>query len=390
MNQSEQRWDAGTKRTVALIMLIVLTLVIYRFRVVLPPLVLAFLLAFVLDPLADFLEARTRLSRSGATALVFGMVILTLLAAPAVAAPPLVRAVRSLNLDFEQIGESIDRLMAQPVVFLGQEWDVRTVYEELRDTLEAFLHSVAAGTLNVVVGFASTLFWLVFILLSAFYLVRDADRITGWIDHLPPSSLQKDFVRLRQRITKVWHAFLRGQLLMGAILGVITTVVATVVGLPNALALGLLAGLMEFIPNIGPIIAAVPAVLIAFFQGSTWIPLSNLWFAVLVLALYLIIQQIEGNVLMPRVMGQSLNLHPFVILVAIIAGGNLAGVLGMLLAAPTVATLLILGEYVYCRLTDRDPFPEVEPPQETEAGRGRRAWNRLRRQMRSGEGEKQQ
>ncbi|HIP87645.1 MAG TPA: AI-2E family transporter [Anaerolineales bacterium] len=381
MSQAVQRWDAATKRTVATILLVLLALFIYRFRGVLPPLVLAFLLAFVLDPLVDLLERRTRMSRTAATTLVFLLVVLLLLAAPAIAIPSIVRAVRSLNLDFLRIAVDLGRMVQQPVTLFGYEWNLEEVYVQLLDTLRNFMQTVAAGTFNLVVGFASTLFWLVFILLAAFYLTRDADRLTEWLDTLPPPSIREDAVRLRQQITEVWNAFLRGQLLMGILMTVITTVVTTAVGLPNALALGLLAGLMEFVPSIGPIIAAIPAVLLAFFQGSSWLPLSNFWFAVLVLGLYLVIQQIEGNILLPRVLGSSLKLHPLVVLIAVIAGGSLAGILGMLLAAPTVATLRVLAHYLYCRLTDRDPFPEAPPMPSPRRGLGRRLWDRARRRF---------
>jgi predicted PurR-regulated permease PerM len=295
-----------------------------------------------------------------------------------------VRAIRSLNLDFVRITSDLEELASQPIVFLGREWELSSVYQQLSQALQSFLSAIAAGTVDVVVGFASTLFWLVFILLAAFYLVKDADRITGWLDDLPPSSMQEDAIRLRRRITNVWNAFLRGQILMAFFLAVITTIVATIVGLPNPLALGLLAGAMEFVPNLGPIIAAVPAVLLAFFQGSSWVPLSNFWFAVLVLGLYLIIQQIEGNVLLPRILGQSLNLHPLIVLVAVIAGGSLAGILGVLLAAPVVATMRVLADYLYKRLTDQDPFPEEEPA-ESKSWFGLILWQRVRRRLLSGQ-----
>ncbi len=155
--------------------------------------------------------------------------------------------------------------------------------------------------------------------------------------------------------------------------------VNTAIGLPNAPALGLLAGVLEFIPNVGPILAAVPAILIALFQGSYWLPLSNFWFAVLVAGLYVLIQQVEANLLIPRIMGRSLNLHPLVVLVAVILGGSLAGILGVLIAAPTVATLRVLGEYIYRRLTDQEPFPSAPVRPSPRPWLGRRLWDWLRR-----------
>ncbi len=390
MNQLQGRWSPQTKRIVLLVMLVLFALILYRFQQVLPPLVLAFLLAFILDPVVDFLETKAKISRTLGTAIVLLVLLLILLASPAVAVPPMVEAVRSLNLDFAQIFARIavewDRLLAEPIVILGQQIDLGALGQDLdlRSIFGQFLQGtqvVFSSSLDVVMGFASTLFWFLFTLIATFYMIRDSDRIARGLDQLAPPSSKDDFVRLRQQITDVWQAFLRGQLLMGILLAVITTVVATVLGLPNALALGLLAGVMEFIPSIGPVIAAVPAVLIALFQGSTYLPLSNFWFAVLVLGVYLVIQQVENNVLLPRILGQSLNLHPLVVLVAVIAGGSLAGVLGFLVAAPMMATLRVLGDYIYRRLTDQDPFPENEQssPPLRRHWLTSKIWDRLRR-----------
>jgi len=387
MKEVNSQWDATTKRIVSVILLALFALILYQFRALLPPLIIALLLAFILDPLVDFLEDRIGLSRAVGTILVFAVGILVVLTAPVVLVPPLVRAVRSLNLDFAQISASLDRLMDRTVTVFGQTWDLHILYEDLITRVEDFfslpgqlsnLLNVALGTVDIVVGFATMVFWLVFTLLAVFYLLRDADRIIAAFDDLVPSGFREDFIRLRRQITGIWHGFLRGQLLMGVLMTALTASLDAVVGLPNALALGILAGVMEFVPSIGPVIAAVPAVAVALIQGSTWLPLSNFWFAVLVLGLYLLIQQIEGNLLLPRVMGRTLNLHPLVVLVAVIAGGSVAGILGLLLAAPMVATFLAMANYVYCRLTDRDPFPEVPRAEPQRVGVGRRIWDWMR------------
>ncbi len=376
-----RRWDVGTKRLVGTVVFVLLALIVYRFRAVLPPLILAFLLAFILDPVVDFLEQRARIPRTGATALVFLVLIAAAVTAPVIAVPPIVRAVNSLNLDFVRIAAQLDRFFSQPIQVLQWQIDLRDVYREFQQGIRQFLTAVATGTVNFVVGFVSTLFWVIFILLSSFYLTRDADRILTWLDNLAPAPFREDFVRLRHEITKVWNAFLRGQLILGLFIAVITTAVNTAIGLPNAPALGLLAGVLEFIPNIGPTVAAIPAILIALFQGSYWLPLSNFWFAVLVAGVYILIQQVEANLLIPRIMGRGLNLHPLVVLVAVILGGSLAGVLGVLIAAPTVATLRVLAQYIYRRLTDQEPFPPAPAQPPPRPWLGRRLWDRIRRRI---------
>jgi predicted PurR-regulated permease PerM len=369
MAEPVRRWNTSTKRIVVVVLLVLLALVIYRFNAVIPPLMIAFLVAFVLDPIVDFITARLHLSRGLAASLVFFVLILGMLgtlAAPATIVPSIARAVRALQIDVIRIITDIGAFFERPLEIRGYSLDLSQLYQELSGMLRTFVGSVAQGTIDVVLEVASGAFWLIIILIAAYYLVKDGDRLVEQLDDLAPPGYRDDFVRLRKQITAVWNAFLRGQLVMGLLMVAITTVAAMAVGLPYAFVLGLFAGVAEFVPNLGPILALIPAVLLALFQGSSFLPLSNFWFAVLVTGMYLVIQQVEGNLLLPRVMGSSLNLHPLVVLFGIIVGGSLAGILGMLLAAPFLATLRVVGRYVFYRLYDRDPFAEpeeeAEPP----------------------------
>ena len=148
------------------------------------------------------------------------------------------------------------------------------------------------------------------------------------------------------------------------VVSVATFILALIVGLPNALLLAIIAGIAEFIPNLGPVLAAIPAVLIALFQSeSSWLgaQLSPLVYAGIVLGIYVLIQQVENIVLVPRIIGRSLNLHPFVVFLGAIAGASVAGILGILLAAPILATLRLLLIYMFRKLSDASPFPLSEP-----------------------------
>ncbi len=200
--------------------------------------------------------------------------------------------------------------------------------------------------------------WLLFILVTSFYLVKDSAVITRWLDEATPASIRTDTRQLRQKIAASWNAFLRGQLILMLVMGLAVGTTMALIGLPNAWLIAILFGILEVIPNFGPVIASVPAVLLAYFQGSTVLGISNEWFAALVIVINFALQQLENNYLVPRVMGQSLNLHPVVVLIAAIIGAHLAGILGIFLAAPVVATLRILAEYTYHRLLDTPPFPE--------------------------------
>jgi predicted PurR-regulated permease PerM len=140
---------------------------------------------------------------------------------------------------------------------------------------------------------------------------------------------------------------------------VIFTVVGFIIGLPFALAMGVLAGLLEFIPTIGHAIWLITASFLAFFVGSTWISIPNWVFTLIVIGLHMIFQQFDLNYLLPRIVGRRVQLHPLVVILGVVAGALLAGVLGILIAAPTIATARVLGHYVFANLNDQDPFSET-------------------------------
>jgi predicted PurR-regulated permease PerM len=164
---------------------------------------------------------------------------------------------------------------------------------------------------------------------------------------------------LLRRVAESWTDFLRGQFILMVIIGVVVSVGGLVLGLPGALALGLLAGVLEVLPNIGPIIATVPAVAIALVAGSQVLPVSNLVFALIVLAFYAGVQLLENNLVVPRVIGKAVALPSVVIMVAVIVGAEVGGVLGAFVAAPAAATLREVLAYTVDKIRGLDPYPEL-------------------------------
>jgi predicted PurR-regulated permease PerM len=173
-------------------------------------------------------------------------------------------------------------------------------------------------------------------------------------------SYQGDSRRLLYELGQVWNAYLRGQLTLALFMGIVVFTIATIIGMPNPLILGMISMILEFIPSIGSGLAIFPAGLLALTAHSTTFPgLQGSTFALTVVIIWALLQNIEAYILVPRIMGGSLNLHPIAVILGIIAGASLAGVLGIILAAPTVASLRIFGQYIYGKLMDRDPFPAV-------------------------------
>jgi predicted PurR-regulated permease PerM/phosphoglycolate phosphatase-like HAD superfamily hydrolase len=357
-------WSRTTKRLVVVGLVIILLILLYIFRALLPPIAIALVLAYLLKPLADQVERRTKLPRALAVAFVFLALLLLLSIIPIWIVPFAVDRITRLNLDLQQLTDDLIRFLSQPVLILGYSLSLQDLVGDVRGALQDLLQPFATQTVSILFNVASSLLWVISILIISFYLVKDAGRLRSFLDHLAPPGYTEELRRLREEINQVWKAFFRGQVLLGIIIGMVVWIAMTVVGLPNAGLMGLIAGLLEVIPTFGPILATIPALLIAFFLGSTYLPLSNFWFTVLVLGIYLLIQQTENAYLVPRVMGRRMQLHPVIIFIGVLAGGLLFGALGILLAAPVIGTLRMVLRYIYAKLLDEDPYP----PEFMEAG----------------------
>jgi predicted PurR-regulated permease PerM len=155
---------------------------------------------------------------------------------------------------------------------------------------------------------------------------------------------------LARLIDDVLSAYIRGQLLLILFVGGLSTIALLIIGVPFAIVLGLIAGIFEALPYVGPILGAIPALIVALLSD----PVSAIWVAVAFFA----IQQVENLILVPRISGESVKLHPAMVMVVLVMGNELAGLLGMLVAVPITATIRDVFKYLYLRFQDEPLEPE--------------------------------
>ncbi|MEW5988664.1 MAG: AI-2E family transporter [Chloroflexota bacterium] len=367
-------WSARSKGTILIILSVLLMLAIYSVRGLLIPFILAVVVAYVVEPLVNLLHRRLRLKRGLAIAIVYLLILAGLVAIPVTTIPQLITQANNLINNTPRYLQQLGEFLQRPLVIAGytiplNELPLEEAYAELSRNLLQILQTVGRESLNIFGSVASatlsTLGWTIVVLVLSFYMVKDYRQLWGGTVGLFPQDYQSDIYRLGREISATWNAFLRGQLILGLIIGSITFVAATILGLPNSLLLGILAGFLEFIPNIGPALAAIPAIVIALFQNEqSWLGagLSPFIFALIVLGVYVLIQQIENIVLVPRIIGRSLSLHPLVVFVGALAGASVAGILGILLAAPLLGTARLVFLYIYRKLRDLPAFPDATAP----------------------------
>ncbi len=358
-------WGPETRRWVLIGLVVALALVLYWIREIIPVLILALLLAYLFNPLVVLLHRRFKLTRLQATIILYLAFIALLIALGITLVPLLVRQLRGFLDDLDQVVAQIDAALRQLPLqdVLGIQLDSAFLVNQLRSEVT----SVSGFIPRFLLGAVSRALSTVVILVLSFYLLKDADWIGRSIDNAVPTEYRDEVQHIKAQLATIWSSFLRGQVLLALIIGVTTSIVLTVLGVRNALLLGLLAGVLEVVPTIGPILSAIPAVLLAFFQGSAIWPIENTTFALIVILAYVLIQQLENHLVVPTVLGSSVNLPAGVILFGALAGASIAGVLGIFLAAPVLATARLVLQYLLRKLfeplppltdTQRSPLPE--------------------------------
>jgi predicted PurR-regulated permease PerM len=358
MNEPRPSWNTPTKLIVVLIILVVAGYMLFRFREVLPPLVLALILAFILVPLADFFQKRLHMNRALAIVLIYLLLLLVGTGILMLVIPLLIHQFSGFTINLENIFAQARDLFAGQIEIAGVVVKGQDVYQQVIKALEGLAEPLFGTTLNVVSTLLSSIVWLIFILIVSFYLIKDSTKVVGWLERLAPPAYRPDVARMREDLTVIWSAFFRGQILLALVVMVIISVEGLIIGLPFSLVMGVLAGLLEFLPSIGHGIWLVLAGTLAISFGSTWLPIPPWAFLLILLFLHLLYTQFDLNYLIPRIIGRSVHLPPLVIILGIVAGAALAGVLGVVLAAPTIASLRVIGRYIYARLADQEPFPE--------------------------------
>jgi predicted PurR-regulated permease PerM len=406
-------WSETTKRTVVIAGALVGVLILYISQPVIPYIVVAVLLAFLLNPIVDFFT-RLHVPRWLAVILVYILFLIVVMLSPLIFVPAILDAVRSININLVDVLEKTAvwlRDTLESIRYVGL-WKYQLDLSPFVDpavgmlngavpygmvpSLDQIFNSIppvfelAKGVASTVVGtLAWTAFAFLFTLIYAIYVSIDLPKFgDAFMDFVPPP-YRAEYAELAARVGHVWGAYFRGQLILCLSTGVIIAVGDAFLGVPGALALGLVGALLTLLPNVGPILSAVPAVLVALLQGSSVLHVSNGIFTLIVIGFYFAAQVIQNNIVVPRLMGQAVDVHPVIIMAGVIVGAGVGGLLGALMAVPIIATGRILAQFAYNKILDYPPFPDktLSPSETAPAPAAKPAPRRAARTRRGRAGE---
>jgi predicted PurR-regulated permease PerM len=349
----------------ALVMVVGVVGLLWTARGALPAFFIGLALAFVLDPVVTFLN-RSGVPRWAAVVVSFVAVIAVVWAMIAYALPPISRQTREFIEHLPELGAALANVQHGI-----EEWyadfplpaEIRTMIDaQLAASGRAvaeLLSGLLAPTINALVRAATFVLGLVVVPVWLFFVLKDRDGFSRAVAGALPPSWRADAENVLALLGRIGGRWVRGQLLLGLsifLASVIGLTFLTLIGFEEfgqfTLVLALIAGVLEWFPIIGPIVAAIPAILIGL---SIDVPA-----AIAAAVLYTAIQQLENNILVPKVMGDAVELHPAVMILSLVVGGALFGIGGAILAAPTVAAGRDLYRYGFHRTGGQPPATALD------------------------------
>lgn len=305
------------------------------------PFVVAFFLAYILNPIVVFVEKKG-FSRLHAISLVYVMASIGMIAIIMQLIPVITKELENFARDLPNMMLKVEKL-AQELQWHYQTSvlpsSVRTAidsallmfYEEIQN----FASSIIQRLINMLLDFI----WILFSPILAFYILYDWNKIKEEIVDFVPLNWRPRLKLLAKDIDRVLIGVVCGQLYIAIIVAFLLSIVLYVMNIKYALLIGILAGILDFIPYFGALIGAIPAILIAFTESTL--------LGIKVILLFLIIHQLEGNIIQPKILGNNIGLHPLAVIFFVFVGGELGGVAGMIFGAPIAAIIKIILRHLW-------------------------------------------
>ena len=372
---SSPRWNATTKLLVGLVILSIMAFLIYRFSSLVPPLLMIFILTYLLHPVTASLSHGLRLPWKLSVNIIYLLIVVVLIGLLTWGSVGLAGQVQSLVNSIQGIVRDLPRYITQlstQVFIIGpfqldmRTFDLNQISSQLLSITQPVLSQTGSFVGTLASGAASILGWTIFILTVSYFVMNESSGLREDMLKIEVPGYTEDIRRLGGELSRIWNAFLRGQIIIFFLALLIYSVVLPAMGVRYAIGIAFLAGLAKFLPYIGPAITWVIMALVTFFQPTKPFGLQDhaLTYMLIVVITTSVIDWFMDNFITPRIMARTLKVHPAAVLVAALIAANLLGLLGVIIAAPFLATSLLLGRYIMRKMFDLEPWPQMDmaPP----------------------------
>jgi len=388
VSRKSPRWGSTTKLVIGLAVVALIAGVLIYYRQVVSSLILSLILTYLLHPLVEILDQKLKLSWRAITTILFLIIILLLLGLFTVAGfaiaqqlQSLARLLQEFTTILPEISQRISEILANYGA-LGEVIDVDMITNRLIETLQPLLGQAGSIVRSIATGAAISIGRIVFVVAVAYFLLADANRIPEMQDIQKIPDYDYDIRRMSKELQRIWNTFFRGQIIIFVFVFIVYSILLSILGVRYAIVLAVMTGLARFVPYVGPWITAFVMALVTLLQPSNYFGLQAWQYAAMVLLIAFSVDFVFDNYVAPRFFGRTLGIHPAAVLIAAIVAANFLGLIGIFLAAPTVASLKLVGTYIFRKMFDLDPWPEPEmevaPVKYPWAEWGKTGWKKAR------------
>lgn len=361
------KWSSTTKTVVGLATIAVFLALVVYFRDFIGPLLVTFILAYLLHPIADWTSRTLHINWRFAVNIIYVIALLLLIGLLTLSGVGIVQQTQSLINAIDGFIQTIPSLAADlsklnfqfgPFRVDFSQLDIQSITNQVLDTVRPIMGQ--AGTIlgKVATGAAATVSWLFFILIVSYFLLAESGNIRENLFHIEIPGFQSDIDFMRKKLGKTWDAFLRGQLVISFFSVIAYYILLTILGTRLSLIIALMAGLSRFVPWVGPAITWTVTAIAAGFQPNNYYNLQPFAYTILVIGLCMILDLIFDQVIVPRMLGKTLRVHPAAVLISALVLSRFIGLIGLMLAAPVIASIMLVGGYINRKMADLPPWPE--------------------------------
>ncbi len=361
------RWGGMTKLVVALTMIVIIAALLIRFQAIIVPLAMAFILAYLFQPVAALLDRIPRFSWRMSVAVTYLALILILVSLLTLGGWGIGSQVQNLIESLQSSLDELPTLLNNAVVWVTDvspvpidlsTLNLEDVSQELLAYVQPLLGSTGQVLGSLASGAAGFFGWAAFVMLVSYFILAESGGLRENLLKVEIPGYVDDFKRLNQELGRIWNAFLRGQMIVFSLAFIFYLFVLSVLGVRYAIGLALLAGLSKFLPYIGPAMVWVALALVSYFQPFKLFGMDPLAYTLIVIAVALVFDQLLDGIITPRIMADALSVHPAAVLVSALVFADLIGILGIIIAAPMLATFVLFGRYMMRKMLDVEPWPE--------------------------------
>jgi predicted PurR-regulated permease PerM len=337
MQEARTNVNISTLTIFKIVAVLLILYFLYVIKDILAILFISLVLASALDPWVDWLQKK-KIPRALGIMLIYFLIILAITFVISLVIPPIVDELKQLARDFPVYLEKFTLSMS----ILREYTLEHGILENVKEALLNFsskIENAAGGLFSTVTGFISGFISFVLIMVITFYMVVEENAVKKIVWSIAPEEHQPYIMQLVNRMQDKIGLWLRGQIILSVIIFLLTYLGLSILGVKYALVLALVAGLTEFVPYLGPILAAIPAVFFAFTQDPM--------LAVFVIVLYYIIQLFENNFIVPQLMQKVVGLNPVVSIVVLLIGFKVGGIIGVILAIPVATAIGVFAKDIF-------------------------------------------